>query len=27
MDGVVKTLFKMDANSVAKIREVLVPKN
>ena len=27
MDGVVKTLFKMDAKSVAKIREVLVPKN
>jgi tripartite-type tricarboxylate transporter receptor subunit TctC len=27
MDGIVKTLFKMDAKSVAKIRDVLVPKN
>jgi len=27
MDGIVKNLFKMDAKSVAKIREVLVPKN
>ena len=27
IDGVVNTLFKMDAKSVAKIREVLVPKN
>ncbi len=27
MDGVVKKLFEMDAKSVAKIRDVLVPKN
>jgi hypothetical protein len=27
VEGVVKKLFQMDAKSVAKIREVLVPKN
>lgn len=27
VDGIVKKLFQMDAQSVAKIREVLVPKN
>jgi hypothetical protein len=27
VDGVVKKLFQTDAKSVAKIREVLVPKN
>ena len=27
VDGIVKKLFQTDAKSVAKIREVLVPKN
>jgi hypothetical protein len=27
VDGIVKKLFQMDAKNVAKIREILVPKN